>query len=267
MRFSPDSLTLALVFMAVGGGAFAPPLSGQRADVNNWAALQRRIPSLEEEVEVKYRDASLHQMLGRAYISKFITEGRQAPQTLRTAFGEYLVSLELQSNASVAAEFEGLYKQFAPDGLSLQAFRQKAQTLLSVQQGNVLIVVDARTALDEAVANCGGFSAQRDVAMAAEGTRAHIHRIFLVASGREGLRDRASGNQVPLDAKAVARWDEGIRSYGFVGTDAGQVGDVFSSSFPPNARLIRDGAERGRFQVQRQPRRIVAGLKYFTCSK
>jgi hypothetical protein len=86
-------MVAALAIVITGGGASAQRQAGQTADANSGPALVRRIPSLEQEIEVNYRDASLHRTLGQAYAAKFTEEAGRDPQTLLTAFGEYLVSL------------------------------------------------------------------------------------------------------------------------------------------------------------------------------
>jgi hypothetical protein len=170
--------------------AQAPPAPSD--DAARATVLIAGIPSAEKDLELDYENALLHRTLGKAYILKSVVNPSPHGNDLGLAFGEYTASLDLEANPDVEQELGTLYEMLPKElrKLPFKEFRATTATLYNVQKPNIMTVVNARRDLEAAAMACGVFAIAKPRGTAYEATRQHLHQMFLLATGREILRDR-----------------------------------------------------------------------------
>ena len=75
--------------------------------------------------------------------------------------------------------------------------------------------------------------------------------------------NKDTGNQIILAAGFYKEWYKAIGSFGFDGTDLGNIHKIFSKRFPINVEIIRAGKDKGLFKGSNTTHLIIPGLDFY----
>ena len=243
-----------------------PSLAANSEELIRAQILAQLIPYVEQDLENKYDDPQLHWNLAKAYAIKFMMNPASGENHLGLAFGEYITSLDLEENPMARDEFEFLYNKtrrlIGAGETPFAEFYSNAKKLYDVQRKHIRIIINVRKELDTLYKQIKEKDHLNDVDLAYNATRAHIHEVFLIATGRKLIINRDTGNNIILAAGFYKRWYKAISSYGFDGTDLA-VNKSFSKRFPKDSEIIRKGQNKGLFMSGNIKHLIIPGLGFY----